>query len=187
VGTGDGALLEVLAPVFDRVIGVDRSDVQLELADERVRRREFGNARLIRGEIDSPVVRDAVLETAGGASAVFASRVLHHAPVPAKAMRALVELARPAQEGVPGGAVCVIEYEAHDDVSLRENEADLWLGFDPAELARFAEEAGLEDTRIRRLPRAFQGDGPDRHLTWQLLVGRRGEESSNTNKRSSTR
>jgi hypothetical protein len=134
---------------------------------------------LIRGEIDGPEVRRALEEALGdapgrGADVVFASRVLHHAPVPARAMRALVELAREPSPTAPGGAVCVVDYEAHDDQALREQEADLWLGFEPRELKRLARGAGLFDVHWRRLPAAWQGEGPDRHLTWQLLVGFRG-------------
>ena len=35
------------------------------------------------------------------------------------------------------GAVLVVDYARHDDESMRD-EADLWLGFEPAELKRFA-------------------------------------------------
>lgn len=189
VGTGDGALLEVLAPVFERVIALDRADAQLALAAERVRRRELGNVTLVRGEVDGPELRAALHEARGavtdpalpqgseGADVVFASRVLHHAPVPARALRALVELARapgitPGTER--GGAVVLLDYEAHDDQALREQQADLWLGFEPAELRRLGTAAGLVDTHWQRLPAAWQGEGPDRHLAWQLLVGFRG-------------
>ncbi len=37
-GTGDGRLLEVLGPVYERVVAVDRSDAQLARARERVAR-----------------------------------------------------------------------------------------------------------------------------------------------------
>jgi DNA-binding transcriptional ArsR family regulator len=179
LGTGDGPLLEVLAPVFERVIALDRADAQLALAAERVRRRDLHNVTLIRGEIDGPEIRRALEEALGdapgrGADVVFASRVLHHAPVPARAMRALVELAREPSLTSPGGAVCIVDYEAHDDQALREQEADLWLGFEPRELKRLARAAGLMDVHWQRLPAAWQGEGPDRHLTWQLLVGFRG-------------
>jgi DNA-binding transcriptional ArsR family regulator len=176
IGTGDGPLLEVLAPIFERVIAIDRSDAQLALAAERVRRRDLQNVALIRGEIDGPEVRRALREAKGGegADVVFASRVLHHAPVPARAMRALADLARTAGSEPRGGAVCVLDYEAHDDQALREQEADLWLGFEPRELKRLAVEAGLVDVHWQRLPAAWQGEGPDRHLPWQLLVGFRG-------------
>jgi ArsR family transcriptional regulator len=177
-GTGDGPLLEVLAPVFERVIGLDRSDAQIDLAAERVRRRDLDNVTLVRGEIDGPDVRAAVKKHAGargGADVVFAARVLHHTPVPARAMRGLVELARPASGDERGGAVCVLDYEAHEDEALREQEADLWLGFDAKELKRLAKDAGLVDVAWRRLPTAWQGEGSDRHLPWQLLVGFRAD------------
>ena len=176
VGTGEGALLEVLAPVFERVIAVDQSDAQLALAAERVRRRDLGNVTLVRGEIDGPEVRAAVKKAAhGGANVVFASRVLHHAPAPARSLAALAALARPPSSHPTrperGGAVAVLDYEAHEDEKLREQEADLWLGFEPRELKRLARSAGLADVHWRRLPAAWQGEGPDRHLGWQLLVG----------------
>lgn len=170
-GTGDGSLLEVLAPVFERVIALDRSDAQLELAAERARRRGLANVELVHGEIDGTEIR-ALCDDVGGADVVFAARMLHHAPAPSKAVRALADLARPAQAGeARGGAVCILDYEAHDDQALCDQQADLWLGFDPAELRRFAEEAGLEGIHQSALPPAFRGDGPDRHIAWQLLVG----------------
>ncbi|WP_437746439.1 metalloregulator ArsR/SmtB family transcription factor [Sorangium sp. So ce1504] len=195
-GTGDGALLEVLSPVFDRVVALDRASAQLQLAGERLRRRSLENVELVCGEIDGPEVIRAVARAlggdppeagealSGGADVVFAARVLHHAPQPAKAMRALVELARPVAPGrgdgahARGGAVCVLDYEAHHDQALREQEADIWLGFSPGDLRGLAEEAGLSGVELRRLPSAWQGEGPDRHLVWQLLVGWRGARSS---------
>jgi ArsR family transcriptional regulator len=181
VGTGEGPLLEVLAPIFDRVVALDRADAQLALAAERVRRRELRNVTLVRGEIDGPEVRHAMhTEPGSGADVVFASRVLHHAPVPARAIRALASLARPASGDERGGAVCVLDYETHEDQSLRKEQADLWLGFDPEELKRMLKEAGLEGITWRRLPPAWQGEGPDRYLTWQMLVGFRGAAAPST-------
>lgn len=177
VGTGDGALLDVLAPVFDHVIALDRAEAQLALAAERVRRRELGNVTLVRGEAFGPEITAAVAKVAGrsgGADVVFASRILHHAPAPARAVQALADLARPAAAGDRGGAVVILDYEAHDDQALRDREADLWLGFEPRELKRLGKSAGLVDIHWQRLPAAWQGEGPDRHLAWQLLVGFRG-------------
>ncbi|HSN97997.1 MAG TPA: methyltransferase [Candidatus Nanopelagicales bacterium] len=179
-GTGDGALLEVLAPVFDRVIALDRSEAQLALAAERLRRRGLTNVDLVCDEVGGAQVKKAMARAlgktrAGGADVVFASRVLHHAAQPGQALSALTLLARPPRGGERGGAVCVLDYEAHDDQLLREQEADVWLGFEPAELRRLAEAAGLEQIEIRRLPAAWQGEGPDRHLAWQLLVGFRSD------------
>jgi DNA-binding transcriptional ArsR family regulator len=163
-GTGDGRLLEVLAPVFERVVAVDREEAQLARARERIEARGFGNVTIVRGELDSPELKRAVGD---GADVVFASRVLHHAPQPSRVVSRLAEIA------APGGAVVVVDYARHDDESMRE-QADAWLGFEPAELRRFARAAGLEDVHVTKIPAALCGDGPDKHLPWQVLVARRG-------------
>ena len=72
------------------------------------------------------------------------------------------------------GAVIVVDYETHRDDALREQQADLWLGFEPAELAAMARDAGLVGVDHGRLPKHWNGDGPDRHLDWHWLAGRRG-------------
>ncbi|MEM6791498.1 MAG: metalloregulator ArsR/SmtB family transcription factor [Myxococcota bacterium] len=172
-GTGDGALLEVLAPVFDRVVAIDRSEPQLALARARAEARGFDNVHVVRGELDGRDVTDAV---AGGADAVFAARVLHHAPVPDRAFADLVSLAAPppGHGPEPGGAVVVLDYESHRDETLREREADLWLGFAATELRRLAHRAGLVDLQGGRVPGRWNGSGPDAHLVWLWLTGRRG-------------
>ena len=166
VGTGDGRLLEVLAPVFERVVAVDRAEAQLTRARERIAARGFGNVTLVEAELDARELRKAV---GAGADAVFASRVLHHAPQPGKVVSQLAALC------APGGAVVVIDYAPHDDESMRE-QADAWLGFEPAALRRFARAAGLEEARVAKIPSALCGDGPDKHLPWQVRVARRKEE-----------
>jgi len=158
-GTGDGALLDVLAPAFERVVAVDRSEAQLARARARIAARGFTNVKLLKSELDAAELRDE-------ADVVFASRLLHHAPRPVDLVKQLVRVAR------VGGAVVVIDYARHDDESMRD-EADLWLGFEPDELLRLAREAGLEDVDVIRLPTAWCGKGKDAHLPWQVLTGRR--------------
>ena len=175
-GTGDGRLLEVLSPVFDRVVGVDRAAAQLARARDRIAARGLTNVTLVQGELDSPELRNALVGEAGegggageaafGADVVFASRVLHHAPQPARVTAQLASLC------APGGSLVVVDYERHDDESMRE-QADAWLGFDAATLRRFARSAGLEDVRVTKIAASFCGDGADAHLPWQVLVARR--------------
>lgn len=162
-GTGDGRLLEVLAPVYERVVAIDRSDAQLALARERVASRGFENVTLLRGELDAKELRRAV---GSGADAVVASRVLHHAPQPAKVVGQLASLC------APGGALVVVDYGRHDDESMRD-QADAWLGFEPVELRRFARAAGLEDARVTAIPASLCGSGPDKHLPWQVMVAKK--------------
>jgi ArsR family transcriptional regulator len=100
--------------------------------------------------------------------------VLHHAPAPGRALKALARLARPAKKGKSGGAVLVIDYEPHKDGALREQQADLWFGFEGEELTRLCSLAGLCEVRRTRIPTAWCGEGPDRHLKWQLCSAVRG-------------
>jgi ArsR family transcriptional regulator len=154
-GTGDGALLDVLAPAFERVIAVDRSEAQLDRARARIAARSYSNVELRKSELGTLDERDA--------DVVFASRLLHHAPRPVDLVKQLARLGR---------AVVIIDYARHDDESMRD-EADLWLGFESEELRRFAREAGLVDIDVIRLPSAWCGKGKDAHLPWQVLIGKR--------------
>jgi ArsR family transcriptional regulator len=165
-GTGEGRLLDVLAPVFDRVIAIDRESAQLERARQRAKLRGYTNVEVVRGDLRSEAVHELV-QRDGLADAVFASRVLHHAPRPAEALTQLARLTR------PGGAVIILDYDSHDDEAMREHQADVWLGFAPDELARLARAAGLGDARTTKIPAPFRGTGPDRHLTWQIFSARR--------------
>ena len=167
IGTGSGPLLEVLAPVFNHVVAVDRESVQLERARERLRARGYGNVSLVCEAYDSEAVRKLVLKR-GGADAVFASRVLHHAPKPGAALVALAKLLKPE------GALVVIDYASHENETMREEQADLWLGFSAEELTELAKRAGLAEVSVRPIPAARCGDGPDAGVSWQCLVARRG-------------
>lgn len=168
VGTGDGRLLDVLAPIFERVLAVDRSDAQLARAARRVAARGYENVQLVSGELDDVAVRRRV-EALGGADLVLASRVLHHAPRPDRALAALAALTR------PGGAVVVVDYAPHDDERLRETQADHWLGFSEAELAAHAAHAGLERPTVTHLRTSLRTamPSPDARVPWHVLVARK--------------
>jgi DNA-binding transcriptional ArsR family regulator/precorrin-6B methylase 2 len=159
-GTGDGSLLEVLSPIFERVIGIDRSEAQLAMARARIKHRGLPNVTLLRGELDAP----EVLRVAGGkADVVFAVRLLHHASKPGVVLKKLAELV------APEGTVVVVDYASHDDERMRE-QADLWLGFAPEDLRKIARAAGLHDMHVTSIPSRLCGSGPDAHLPWQLFT-----------------
>jgi hypothetical protein len=52
------------------------------------------------------------------------------------------------------------------------DQADVWLGFEPAELKKLARAAGLEDARVTPIPAPRVGRGPDGHIAWQILVAK---------------
>ena len=168
VGTGDGRLLDVLAPVFTHVLAIDRSPRQLARAKKRVLARGYANVELLEGELDDASVKRR-LKKHDGADVVFASRMLHHAAKPQKTLAQLGDLAR------PGGSIIVIDYVAHEDEALRDQQADVWLGFDPTELRDMAREAGLSRPEVRALPSLLHKGArtADAHVAWQVLVARR--------------
>ena len=165
-GTGDGKLLEILAPLFERVIGIEREAAQLELAKERLAHRKYSNVTLVEGAYDDAQIVQRVRKL-GAADVVFASRVLHHAAQPEKSIKALSELLS------PHGTLICIDYAAHDDERLRSEEADVWLGFSAEDLARYAKRAGFAEAHVNSIPLARNGAGPDRHLQWHVLVAKR--------------
>ena len=170
-GTGQGFVLDVLAPIFEQVLAVDREAVQLEHAQERLKARGYGNVSLLCDAYDSPGVSEEV-SARGGADVVFASRVLHHAPKPAGAVAALARLLKPT------GALVVLDYAPHEDELLRDQQADLWLGFSHEELRGFARAAGLSDVSVRAIPRGRCGDGPDSGVAWHCMVARKARPHS---------
>jgi DNA-binding transcriptional ArsR family regulator/protein-L-isoaspartate O-methyltransferase len=163
-GTGDGVLLDLLAPLYRRVVAIDRSEAQLERARQRVRARGFDNVTLIEEQIDGDKVRRAVGD---GADLVVAARVLHHAPRPRAAVADLTELLR------PGGKLLVIDYARHDDERWSEQQADVWLGFSGEELTDFARSGGLAGARVTLLPESYARFGPDAHIAWICMIGTR--------------
>lgn len=145
-GTGDGTVLEAVAPFFERVLAVDRSEARLDRARRRAKARGYHNVEFVTGEIDSDAVRRA---GRGAADLVVAGRMLHHAPVPERTVAALGDLL------APGGRLLVVDYASHSNEAMREAQADVWLGFAPDELLRFATQAGLVGAKVLAVPSGF--------------------------------
>ncbi len=165
VGTGEGALLEVLAPLYERVIAVDRSRSRLARCATRVAERGFHHVSLFPGSYDDAALVERV-ELAGGADLVFASRTLHHASRPAQAIAAFARLLR------RGGHLAVLDYLSHTNERMRE-QGDVWLGFSAQELNEQLEAAGLEPVGEVAIPLAFHREGPDAALDWHAVVARK--------------
>jgi DNA-binding transcriptional ArsR family regulator/protein-L-isoaspartate O-methyltransferase len=163
-GTGDGALLDLLAPLFERVVAVDRSAAQLERAALRVKQRGYPNVELVQAELGDSELRALV---GHGADVVVAARVLHHAPLPRIALSELATLLR------PGGKLLVIDYARHTDEQMRDAQADVWMGFEAEELVNLSREAGLSEPRVVPIPQSYAVAASDGHVGWQLLVASR--------------
>jgi DNA-binding transcriptional ArsR family regulator/protein-L-isoaspartate O-methyltransferase len=142
VGTGDGALLPVLASLYDRVIAVDRSAARLAQAAARLATLAIPNVRLREWDAENDELAREI-EQLGGADLVLLSRVLTYVATP----RDLVSTA--GRWLRPGGHLVIIDFVPHSDESLRE-AGHVWLGFEPAALQSFLSWGGL--TCLRTAP-----------------------------------
>ena len=143
VGTGDGALLPVLASVYDRVIALDRSAARLAQAAARLASLAIPNVRLREGDAESgDLARE--IEQLGGADLVLLSRVLTYVASPRDVVSAAGRWLR------PGGHLVIIDHVPHSDESLRE-AGHVWLGFEPAALQSFLSWGGLSCLRTAPL------------------------------------
>jgi len=157
VGAGEGALLPLLSPLYDRVVAVDRSAARLARCAARVSALGLPNVRLREGAVEDAGIVEEIAR-AGGADLVVVSRVLHHVARPQEVLAAAARLAR------PGGHLVVVDHVPHDDERLRER-GHVWLGFEPAKVRAWLEAAGLEAIASSPLR---SGEAPP----LQLVVGR---------------
>lgn len=158
VGTGEGTLLPLLSPLYERVIAVDRSPARLARCAARISSRGLPNVRLREGDVEDAGLAEEIGQR-GGADLVVMARVLHHAAQPQNWIAAATRLLR------PGGHLVVVDYLPHDDESMRE-QGDVWLGFEPAKLRTWFDAAALATITVSPL------SSPQRPLL-QLAAGQK--------------
>lgn len=134
VGAGTGYLTAGLVPFVARVHAIDGSPEMLAVA----RRNLAGLTNVEFQEADgrSLPLPDAAVD------AVFANMYLHHTPDPAAA---IAEMARVLK---PGGRLVIADGDKHDHAWMRDEMADVWLGFDRDQLGGWLADAGLVDIGV---------------------------------------
>jgi ubiquinone/menaquinone biosynthesis C-methylase UbiE/DNA-binding transcriptional ArsR family regulator len=157
LGTGGGRMLELLAPLATRAVGVDQSPQMLSVARARLEAASLRNAQLRQGDIYAVPVEPDFYDV------VIMHQVLHYLDDPLRAIR---EAARALR---PGGRLIIVDFAPHDEESLRTVHAHRRLGFGAEEIAGFIMAAGL-DVALRRdlAPKT----GESGKLTVSLWLGR---------------
>ena len=159
VGTGTGRMLELLAPLAGRAVGIDQSPQMLGIARDRLGRAGLRNAQLRQGDIFALPVES------NGFDLVVLHQVLHYLDDPARALR---EAARTLR---PGGRLLVVDFAPHEEESLRAVHAHRRLGFTRDDIADVMAECGLEVALTRDLaPEGQKSAGAS--LTVSLWLGR---------------
>jgi arsenite methyltransferase len=162
VGTGTGFVAAGLAPKAAKVYGFDASAAMLEVARRNL--AAFSNVEFRETPGDRLPLPDDALD------GVFANMYLHHAPEPPAALK---EMARVLK---PGGVLCLTDLDTHDHTWQREQMADLWLGFERADIRRWLAEAGLTAIDVDCAEGTCNACGPDgkmKPLSIFVAIGRK--------------
>lgn len=128
VGPGEGHLINGLARHYKQVHGVDSSAAMLA-------RTAAASATLANVTLHNTDFFE--FQPDRGCDLIVAAMTLHHLPSPAAFFAQARRLLN------PGGSLIIAELRHHDQHWASDVCGDLWLGFEPAELAQWATNAGL--------------------------------------------
>ncbi len=130
VGPGEGELLPELVARFKRVTALDNSVEMLARAKAASEARSIDGIEFLLDDICNP-------ETKVRADLITMNMVLHHLARPADTLKVLHGLLG------EGGALIITDLCQHDQDWAHDACGDLWLGFCPEELERWASAAGF--------------------------------------------
>ena len=141
LGAGEGTFSQLLARRAERVIAVDSSEKMVAFGARVAAENGFTNLEYRLGDLESPPIADGEVDLS------FLSQALHHAQQPARAVSEAYRITR------PGGRIVILDLLKHSFEQARELYADVWLGFAPAELYGFLEDAGFTGIHISTVDR----------------------------------
>src|SRR5690606_35641423 len=157
LGTGTGRLLELLAPLCRRAVGIALSREMLAVARANLDRAGVAHAQVRLGDLYTPPV------DRNSNDLVTMHQVLHYLEDPAAAIYEAARLLR------PGGRLVIVDFAPHDHEFLREEHAHVRLGFSDRQIAEWLAAAELELEETREI--APGRDVPN-GLTVKLWLGR---------------
>jgi demethylmenaquinone methyltransferase/2-methoxy-6-polyprenyl-1,4-benzoquinol methylase/ArsR family transcriptional regulator len=157
LGTGTGRMLELLAPLAARAVGMDQSPQMLALARARLEKADLRNVQLRQGDIYAlPFERDTY-------DLIIIHQVLHYLDDPARAVREAARALRPS------GRLLIVDFAPHGEENLRVHHAHRRLGFAAEEITALMQDSGLDVIERRDLvPNKKEGG----KLTVSLWLGR---------------
>ncbi|MFU8815046.1 MAG: metalloregulator ArsR/SmtB family transcription factor [Pseudomonadales bacterium] len=128
IGPGEGELLRPLAQRFHQVVAIDSARSMLDQSARQV--ADLDNVRLLHRDV-------ATLHEPSGYQLLVAAMVVHHLPSPQRFFRQARRLLE------RNGVLIVVELCRHEHQWAHAACGDLWLGFEAAELAHWAANAGF--------------------------------------------
>lgn len=142
IGCGTGFLTLGLAKAVGKngkVIGIDISEEMMKKAEENLFRAGVSNIEFKVGDAENIPLEDNSMDT------VVGNMVLHHCPNPENAVK---EMARVLK---PNGRLVLADMEEHKEGWLKDEMADLWLGFNLQKIKEMFQTAGLREVKVNLL------------------------------------
>ena len=136
LGAGEGLLSELLARRCKKVIAVDNSEKIVEFGAAKAKKNGLKNLEFRQGDLQNPPIEPNSVDL------VVLSQALHHAEIPAAALRSAYKILK------PGGQILLLDLLKHSFEKARELYGDRWLGFAESDLHRWMEEAGFKKIEI---------------------------------------
>ncbi len=139
VGPGAGEFLPVLARQFSRVIALDSAAAMLSNAKSYCSDESVVNVDFVEG--DTQYLRHELVS----ADCIVMNMVLHHTSSPADIFMDVSGALKLS------GALLVTDLCRHDQGWAKQSCGDLWLGFEPEQLERWALLAGFKKVQSNYL------------------------------------
>ena len=134
IGAGTGLVTEGLKEHGISVVAIDQSQEMLDEMRQRLSDPVGVDYRV--GDADGLPMSDAEVDHA------FANMYLHHVESPARAIREMTRVIK------PGGRLVITDLDSHDFDWLKVEHHDRWMGFDREDVARWFQEAGLDNVAV---------------------------------------
>lgn len=157
IGCGTGLVTAFVAPFVKRVVAVDNSEGMLDVLRGKVREIGLDNVQPRRTDIGSVVPR-------GPFNLIYSGMTMHHIADVASLLHRL------ADELAPGGLIAVADLESEDGTFHGEAEGIMYHGFDPAEVAHWLIEAGLEQASTHRIHTVHKAGSDRRERDYPVFM-----------------
>jgi RNA polymerase sigma factor (sigma-70 family) len=136
LGSGSGYISVHGALNGSRIVSVDLNNAMLAIQRQLKQNLSLSNLSLIQADITRLPLKKAVFDQ------IFLTLVLHHISDP---LALIKDLAKGLKAN---GKLILIDFMKHRQRDFADHMHDLWLGFDPARIKRWAKSAGLHEVHF---------------------------------------
>jgi DNA-binding transcriptional ArsR family regulator len=153
IGPGESPLLHILTEKFDHVFAIDNTDLMLDKALNTLPRKNQKKTTFLLGDLESAthhLPSDEFVKS--NTKLIVLNMVLHHLASPSLFFKTA------ASQLSDKGSLLIVDLCQHHQDWAREVCGDMWLGFKPSDMDKWAQDAGLtiEHSTYLGLKNGFQ-------------------------------